>query len=241
MKKQTTIKLIALVGISLMFLFAGCVDTSVQPIPSHFNFRSQVKVVNLGYANGISITMNSQTGGPISFGTIAFGAESPTTLSFKDVPAGSKTIVASANTFKFVTGTDLKIRLFIVGNNSTGRVLVKSIERKIWQTKSSPSDKNLYPVDSAYVFFMNGSPDATVDGLIFKGGNTDTTVVFNKTLKMGEGASYMKLPAGSGTVYIISGSDTLSTNTYNFKSQSRYTSAIYDVKSNLKFKIYQDD
>ena len=249
MKKQTTIKFVIIFGISVMFYLLGCVDTNVQPIPDHFNFRSQVKVVNVGYENGGAISMNSVTGGPISFGTVGYGEES---LEFKDIPAGSKKLIinyssSAADTFSLVTDTDAKLRIFLMGNDTTKRVAKKSMERNIWQTKNSATDKNLYPVDSVYVAFMNGSPNASFDTLIVKGTSIDT-FAFKKSLKMGDGAAYMKFPAGTDTLSFISSSDSLDSGSYtlitkefNFASQSRYTSVIYGTIQSLKIKVYQDD
>jgi len=113
--------------------------------------------------------------------------------------------------------------------------------------KKFGTDKDLYPVDSAYVAFINGSPNASFDTLIVKGTGIDT-FAFKKSLKMGDGAAYMKFAAGTDTLYFISTSDTLDSGSrtlimkeFNFVSQGRYTSVIYDAIQSLKIKVYQDD
>jgi len=257
MKKQTTIKFIIFFGISLMFYLIGCVDTNVQPIPSKFDFRSQVKVVNVGYQGGADISLDGTTGGLVPFGTVAYGDESPTTLDFKDIAAGSKDLIikygSSVDTFKLVTDTDAKLRIFLMGNDTTKRVAQKSIERNIWQTKSSATDQNLYPVDSTFVAFMNGSPNASFDTLIVKGASIDSvafidTIAFSKSLGMADAAPYMKFAAGTDTLHFISSSDSLSSGShtliskeFTFSPQSRNTCVIYNTIDDLKIKLYQDD
>jgi len=251
MKKQTTIKFVIFFGISLMFYLIGCVDTNVQPIPSQFDFRSQVKVVNVGYQGGADISLDGLTGGLVPFNTVAYGDESPTTLDFKDIAAGSKDLIikygSSVDTFKLVTDTDAKLRIFLMGNDTTKRVARKSIERNIWQTKSSATDQNLYPVDSTFVAFMNGSPNASFDTLIVEGASIDT-IAFSKSLGMADAAPYMKFAAGTATLHFISSSDTLSSGShtliskeFTFSSQSRNTCVIYHTIDDLKIKLYQDD
>ena len=52
MNKADRVKLIYFFSISLLIFLYGCIDTNVQVIPSSFDFRSQLKVVNLASKSG---------------------------------------------------------------------------------------------------------------------------------------------------------------------------------------------
>ena len=47
MRKAYKTKLLIVISIFTVVFVAGCVDTSVQPIPNSINYSSQIKVVNL--------------------------------------------------------------------------------------------------------------------------------------------------------------------------------------------------
>ena len=244
MRKADKTKLLLVIGISLIFSMAGCVDTSVQSIPSSVVYHSQLKFVNLVAGGGIAtLTMNGQ-----SLGTVDVGNELPSSASFMDVQAGNKTLnVSFANgpskVFKFSADTDYKIRIFLAGTDSSND-LYKNAERYIWQTKGSENGKTLFPPDTGWISVFNGSPDAEVAGLTVSGGGLDTAITFGSALAIGSGAPYMKLKSSTAyNLYMISGSgDTLATiSSFNPASQGKYTAVVYDSTNNLKTKVFTDD
>ncbi len=250
MRKADNIKLLFIISISFIVFLSGCVDTSVQPIQSQFDFRSQVKIVNLAAGTGsatVTIDMTQSRGTTIAFGAVAFGEESPANgQPFSDIPAGAKTFkVTYANggtdNFKLVTETDFKMRLFIVSDTANSKTLVKAAERYIWQGKGTDNGKDLYPADTAQLAFINGCPDVEIAQLIFHGGPTDTTVELTKGAFQG-GIGYQKVKAGNYTVDVVDvNGTTIATLTFNGQSQGRYTAVIYDRLSSLKNKIFTDD
>jgi len=245
MLKDNKIVLLFIVGISFMLLLAGCVDTSVNPIPSSFNFRSQVNVVNFAVGvDNASISMKAADGETISFGAVALGAESPSG-SFKDVPAGSKIMSFNSESFKFNTEVDKKMRLFVIGADSSNRQVVKFTQRYIFQTKGDPSNDFLYRKDTSAIGFVNGSPDAKVDSISFVSSDStiaNTTISFPSSLKLGSVGGYWYVKAGTYTVNIIFGDSVLtSINSTKLNAQKRYTIAVYDTAGSLKNKVFTDD
>ncbi|HKJ81465.1 MAG TPA: hypothetical protein VJ954_05530 [Ignavibacteriaceae bacterium] len=251
MRKADKIKLLSIISISLILFLSGCVDTSVQPIQSSFNFRSQIKIVNLAPNTGsAAVTMAIASGGSNSY-DVAYGDESPASgQPFSDVPAGSKTFDISytnggSNNFKIVTETDMKMRLFILSDTTNTRSLVKSTQRYVWQTKGSDNGKGLYPADTAQLAFVNGCPDVSVSSLIFHVVPTDTTIAdINVSVSKGDflgGRGYAKVKAGSYSVFVVAGKDTVATMSFNGQSQGRYTAVIYDRLTNIQNKIFTDD
>ena len=54
MRKADKIKLSVMVGVSLLAFIVGCVDTSVQPIPTTIDYQSNVSIVNLVAGGGVA-------------------------------------------------------------------------------------------------------------------------------------------------------------------------------------------
>ncbi len=221
--------------------FAGCVDTSVNPIPSSINYSSQMKVVNLATgAASVSITLNGQ-----NLGNVPFGGELPDANSgFLTIPSGSKTLNATFNngtakSFRFSAATEYKFRAFLVGNaaDTTGPSVVIVNQRYIWQTKDSENGQKLFPADTAWISVFNGSPDITINSISFDSNLNE----FATPLALGQTSGYLKNAQGQVNVEIIyNDTDTLVFN-HNFSSKGRYTIALYDVSANLKYAVLVDD
>lgn len=239
MLKNSKIQILLILSLGIVLILAGCVDTSVNPIPSSLNYRSQVKVVN--FATGVAsatIQLQDKSGSKTSFGAVAYGAENGG--GFKDIPAGNKTLLFNSESYKLSADTDIKMRVFILGSSSD-RSVAKLTERYIFQTKNSPNSENLYPSDSAAVNFMNGSSDASIDGFIATAQGGDTTVTFSSALESGNAVSNVKLKAGSYDFYVLSAGDTLATFKTVLGARSRYTAAVYGSSTTLKGKVFTDD
>lgn len=244
MPKKSYIQILLILGMTLTLLLAGCVDTSVQPIPSSFNFRSEVSLVNFAEGvNSAEFTMSSANGETVSFNTVAYGEASS---SFLDVPAGSKTLMFNSESYKFNTEIDKKIRLFVVGT-SADRKVVKFTQRYTFQTKSDPTSSSLYPEGMAGLAFFNGSSDAVVTKVHAVSADVDTMIAYASPLETGDFSNYKYLKAGTFTIDVIADNglaeDTVITSfqTQGLSSKGKYTAAIYDVKTNLKNKVLTDD
>lgn len=238
MRKADKKKLLIVMGISLIMFMAGCVDTSVQPIPSSITYYSQLNFVNLATVQGAAtLTFDGQ-----SLGSVAVGSSAPS--AFMQVVAGGKTLSANfanggTQTFNFTADTDYKIRIFLVGD-STSASVVKSAERYIWQTPGSEEGKKLFPSDTGWVAFFDGSPDAVLNQVQVTGGSVDTTIDLS-ALSMGQGMPYMKFKAGTYQ-FDVTYNDSLSTTfSQALSSKGKYTAVIYDYAANLKSKVFTDD
>ncbi len=238
MLEKSKIQILLILSFSIVLFLVGCVDTSVNPIPDSFNFRSQVKVVNLA-GQSATIDLINKSGDKTSFGTVAFGAESQG--GFKDIPAGSKTLMFNSESYKVTTETDRKIRLFVMGATSSERHVVKLTERYIFQTKNSPNNEDLYPKDSAVVAFINGSFDASIDGLHATANGIDTTITFASSVAPGKGMGGIQLKAADYTIGLMIGDSTYTSFPAKLGSQNRYTAVAYDSTNNLKGNIFLDD
>lgn len=218
------------------FVFYSCVDTSGPVIPSSINYNSQIKVVNLVTGSGsISFTLNSQ-----ALGNANFGEETPTG-EFLTVPSGSKSLKAtfansSTKTYQFAAPTEYKFRVFLFGDltNSEAKVLT---QRYIWQTKNSQEGSPLFPDRKGQILLFNGSPDAVINALVV--GND--TVNFSNPLTLGSSTSYYAFNSGNHTIKIIYDSTSVLTFDRYLGSKNRYTVAVYDSASNLKFNVFLDD
>lgn len=230
-------KLLVAFGIITVVFIAGCVDTNVNPIPDSIDYSSQIKVVNLvSGAGDATLSLNGQ-----SLGTAAFGTEVPASSGFLTIPAGSKTLTATYSvaggneTYQFATATEYKIRAFLVGTSAASEVVLFH-QRYIWQTKDSDYGKTLFPADTGWVAFFNGSPDAVLNTVSINGDETDLG-----GLSAGNGYKYIKLPAGAYT-FEVTYNDTLSTSfTYDVASKGRYTAVIYDASASIKNAVFVDD
>lgn len=234
------ILLLVFVFLTAIF-FAGCVDTSVNPIPSSINYSSQMKVVNLATGAGsATITLNGQ-----SLGTVTFGGELPgSQAAFLTIPSGSKTLVASfdnstSKSFRFSATTDYKFRAFLYGSTTDpdGPSLVVVNQRYIWQTKDSENGAKLFPADTAWVSVFNGSPDITINSISIGGNDNE----FDTPLELGKNSEYLKSASGNYTITITyNGTETLNF-TADLSAKSRYTIVLYDTSANLKYAVLLDD
>ncbi len=231
-------RLLVAISICAVVFIAGCVDTDVNPIPPSIDYQSQMKVVNLVQGAGTAtLTLNSQ-----SLGTADFGGETPNSASaFLTIPSGSKTMNASFTTatsqsYQFAATTEYKMRVFLVGTAADNNAFVQ-YQRYIWQTKDSPNGTKLFPADTGWVAFFNGSPDATISTVEVNGED-----IHLSPLETGSGSPYVKLPAGTHTfdVYYNDDADHI-TFDITVASKGRYTAAIYDVAASIKNAVFVDD
>lgn len=239
-KTKSTLVMILL---SLCY-FAGCVDTSVQTIPSSVNYQSQLKVVNLiSGAGTATLSLNGQ-----ALGTAAFGDEVPGASSdFLTVSSGSKTLAATftsaANqSYQFAATTDYKMRIFLVGTAASNE-LVATAQRYIWETKNSAGSANLYPADTGHVAFFNGSPDAILNGVTaIETALNDTIVIsLGGNLEMGDSRGYSKLKAGNYSFDVKYNDSLHAVFTKSIVAKSRYSAVLYDVAASLKNIVLTDD
>jgi Domain of unknown function (DUF4397) len=245
MNKADKFKLSYIFGISLIFYFIGCTDTSVNNIPTTFDFRSEVQLVNLASVSGAATINVINADGTMdgSTGTLNVGNAYPADgQPFMDIPSGSKTFnVTFANggstSFKLTIDTERKIRLFLINPDVNSSNLIKGDERYIWQEKGSANAGDLYPADSASISFFNVSPDVSVETISLQGASSST---ITQSLDNGKGTPYMLFKAGS---YTITFKDTvdLATTTINAQSQGRYSAILYGTQGNLQAKVYTDD
>lgn len=231
-------KLLVTISISAVVFIAGCVDTDVNPIPPSIDYQSQMKVVNLVQGAGTAtLTLNSQP-----LGTVDFGSETPgSTSAFLTIPSGSKTVNASFTSatdqsYKFAATTEYKMRVFLVGTAADNNAVVQ-LQRYIWQTKDSQNGAKLFPPDTGWVAFFNGSPDATISTVEVNGEDTHLD-----PLATGSGSSYVKLPAGTHT-FDVYYNDNANHITFDIAvaSKGRYTAAVYDSSASIKNAVFIDD
>jgi hypothetical protein len=230
-------KLLMSMGIFVVVFITGCVDTSVQSIPSSIDYSSQIKIVNLVSGAGTAtVTLNGQ-----SLGTVDFGSEIPgSQVAFLTIPAGNKTLNAvfatDTSDYLFAAATDYKLRVFLVGTSASNELFTQ-YQRYIWQTPGSANGSALFPADTGQVAFFNGSPDAVINGVTIG----DTSITFDSPLAMGDGTSYHKLKTGSFAVDVLYNDSLHVTFNYTLESKGRYTVAIYDAAASIKNAVFVDD
>lgn len=232
--------LLLLVFTPVLIFFTNCVDTSVESIPESITYYSELKFTNLVTGAGsATLTLNGA-----ALGSVNFGSEIPGTQSeFLTVPAGSKTLEVNfgntANTLKFASTTDRRMRIFIIGTTNSNEIIT-STQRYIWQTKDSESGQPLFPSDKGQIAFFNGSPDGILNSVTFSGA-ADSTIEFENPLALGQSVSYIKLKPGSYNMDVLY-NDTLHV-TFNgdLLAKGRYTAVLYDAAANLKNAIFVDD
>jgi len=241
MKIPYKTKLLLAICIFTLIFVEGCVDTSVQSIPTSIDYSSQIKIVNLVSGAGTAtLTLNGQ-----SLGTADFGSEVPgSQTAFLTIPSGNKTLAAtfataSSKNFQFAAATDYKIRIFLVGTVSSNN-LVSNYQRYIWQTPESANGSALFPADTGQVAFFNGSPDAVLNSVTIQGAS-DTTVEFVSPLAMGDGVTYTKLKSGSYTFDVLYNDSLHVTFNSTLNSKGRYTAVIYDAAASIKNAVFIDD
>ena len=230
-------KLLMAMSIIVVVFIAGCVDTSVQSIPSSIDYSSQIKIVNLiSGAGTATLTLNGQ-----SLGTVDFGSEIPgSQVAFLTIPAGNKTLNAvfatDTSDYLFAAATDYKLRVFLAGTAASNELFTQ-YQRYIWQTPGSANGSALFPADTGQVAFFNGSPDAVINSVTIN----DTTITFDSPLAMGIGTSYQKLNTGSSAFDVLYNDSLHVTFNYTLESKCRYTVAIYDAAASIKNAVFVDD
>jgi hypothetical protein len=229
MRLPDKVKFLLVLCSGLIFFISGCVDTSVQTIPDHIVYNSQVKFTNLVTGAGTAtLSLNNQ-----SVGDLGFGEES-SLLTFQ---AGSKTLSATfsnaANTqYLFSLDTDYKYRVLLVGTAASSNA-VRNAQRYIFQTPDVSAD-------SALVTFFNGSPGGTVLGMAISGPQTGSVSTALSTGDFSSTESY--IPGDYSVEVTYANVDTLSTTfTYSVEKAHKYTAVVYDTLSTLKFKVFMDD
>jgi len=230
MKIPDKVKFLIVLCSGLLFFISGCVDTSVQTIPSSIDYYSQATFVNLVTGAGAAnFTLNSQT---VSVG---FGEES----SAMTFPSGSKNLQVNfasgpGQTYSFALDVDYKFRVIMVGTNASSEVVRTTMRRVDGTLTTNP--------DSAMVTFFNGSPGSELNGITIAG--TDTTdISFDSNVAYGDFTSPMMFAPGNYLVG-LSFNDTLSTNlsfAFNVAANGRYTAAAYDTLSSMKLTVLTDD
>ncbi len=231
MRLPDKVKFLLVLWAGLIFIIPGCVDTSVQTIPSSIHYESQVSFVNLVTGVGAAdFTINGQAV------NIGFGEESGVLT----VPSGSKNIPVtfasgSPVTYSFSLETENKFRVFMVGTDSASDVVKMNLRTTFGTVSTNP--------DSALVAFFNGSPGAALDGITMVAGTDTQAVSFDSPVAYGEFSSLMTFAPGNYTVGFAY-NDSLSTSigfTLNVSAAAKYTAPTYDTPSNMKLKVLTDN
>lgn len=230
-------KLLLAISICTIIFIAGCVDTSVQSVPTSINYSSQIKIVNLVSGAGTAtITLNGQ-----SIGTADFGSEVPGTTGFLTIPSGNKTLNASFATapskdYLFAAATEYKLRVFLTGTAASNELFTQ-YQRYTWQTPGSANGSTLFPDNIGQVAFFNGSPDAVLNSVII---NSDTTE-FDSPLAMGDGSVYLRVNSGAASFDVLYNDSLHVTFNHDLMSKGRYTAVIYDAAASIKNAVFVDD
>ena len=232
-------KLLVAMLFGILVYVVGCVGTSVQTIPESINYTSQLKVVNLVSGGGTAtISLNNQ-----SLGSLDFGAELPNAqAAFLNIPSGNKVLNVTftggtAKEYRFAADTEYKLRVFLVGTPADAQV-IKVLQRYTWQTKDSPNGALLFPADTGFVSFFNGSTDATINGVTI---NDTLDIEFASPLALGGVSGRTKLKAGNYS-FKVAYNDSLETSfDYTVGAKSRYTVVIYDTVGSIKNSVLVDD
>lgn len=235
-------KLLVAMLFGIMVYVIGCVDTSIQTIPESINYTSQLKVVNLVSGGGTAtISLNNQ-----SLGSLDFGSELPNAqAAFLNIPSGNKVLNVTytggtAKEYRFAADTEYKLRVFLVGTPSDAQV-IKVLQRYTWQTKDSPNGALLFPADTGFVSFFNGSTDATLNGVTINNTLDTLNIDFASPLALGGINTSTKLKAGTYS-FKVAYNDSLETFfEYTVGAKNRYTVVIYDTVGSLKNSVLVDD
>ncbi len=231
MRLPDKVKFLLILCSGLIFIIPGCVDTSVQSIPSSFDQRSQVTFVNLvAGAGDATFTIDGKS---VSAG---YATES----SMIDIPAGSKNINVnysngSSQTYSFSTDVDARMRIFFVGTDSANELQRYILRRTDGVIATNP--------DSALVSFFNGSPGATLDGFTMVAGADTQDVEFDSPIEFGGNSDAMLFLPGDYSVISIAYNDSLSTSitsTLSVQANKKYTAITYDMPSNMKLNVLTD-
>jgi len=214
----------------MLFFISGCVDTSVQTIPSSIDFSSQASFINLVTGAGAAdFTINSQ-----SVSDLGFGVET----GVMTIPAGSKNVdVSFANgpdqTYSFSLETDYKFRVYMIGTSASSDVVKTTLRRVDGMYNTNP--------DSALVAFFNASPESELNGFTIAG--TDTTdISFDSNVAFGESSPQMAFAPGNYKV-ALSYNDSLSTSLsfdLSVEANGQYVAVAYDTLSSMKMTVLTD-
>ncbi len=230
MRLPDKVKFLLVLCSGLIFFIQGCVDTSVQSIPSSFDQRSQLTFVNLvAGAGDATFTINGKSVSAV------YAQET----SMIDVPAGNKNIsvnfASGPKTYSFSTDVDAKMRIFFVGTDSASdaeRFMLRRIDGTI----------NTNP-DSALVSFFNGSPGSDLNGFTMVAGTDTQDVEFDPAVAFGDNSGVMPMLPGDYTVISLAYNDSLSasvSSALNVQANSKYTAVTYDPPSNMKLNVLTD-
>jgi hypothetical protein len=270
MRKADKIKLSIIVGVSL-FAFVvgvvGCVDTSVQALPSTVNYSSEVNFVNLSTGLGTAtfstygsvVDQDSLAAGilatkydwssPVSAlsGAPTLGSMLPANGSYLTEPAGKKAIVVTystgaQDTFKVSFDSNWKMRFFLLGDSSSAssRILMKSSERYIWQTPGSTDGAGIFPSGEAAFRYVNGCPDASFIQVQIYAAANDSLIDFANA-DYEESLAYYQLAAGNYYFLIVGDNNVYDSVAVSMGSMKRYTIISYGYNANLQSKVLTDD
>ena len=231
MRIPDKVKFLLVLCSGLIFFIPGCVDTSVQTIPSNIDQRSEASFVNIvtgGGAASFNIDGNALN--------VDFGTES----SVYNIPAGSKNVTVNFSTggseaYSFSTDVDYKFRVFFYGTTASSEAKRFTYKRVDGTLSNNP--------DSALVTFFNGSPESTLDGLTMISSTDTQTVSFESSVGYGNMSDMMTFAPGNYMVG-LSYNDSLATSpnfTFNVSAGGRYTAVTYDTLSNMKLTVLTDN
>lgn len=232
MRLPDKVKYLLVLCSGLIFFVQGCVDTSVQSIPSSFDQRSHVTFVNL--VAGAGDASFSIDGKSVSAGYA-------TETSMFDIPAGSKSISVSfasgpTQTYGFATDVDARMRIYFIGDDSSSDVERFTL-RQIGGTIATIPD-------TALVSFFNGSPGSTLDGFSYVEGSDTSSVEFDSPVDFGKNSEVMQLLPGNYTVISLAYNDSLTASVstaLNVQASTKYTAVTYDMPSNMKLNVLTDN
>jgi hypothetical protein len=231
MKIPDKVKFLLVLFSGLIFFIPGCVDTSVQSIPSSIDQRSELSFVNIVTGGGTaSFTID---GNALS---VDFGTQS----NAYNVPAGSKAVTVNfaggtPQTYNFSADVDYKFRVFFYGTTASNESK-KFALRRVDGTVGTNSD-------SALVHFFNGSLGSTLDGLTIIAGTDTQEVSFESSVGYGDMSDLMTFAAGNYTVG-LSYNDSLATSptfAFNVSAGVRYTAVAYDTLGSMKMTVLTDN
>ena len=252
MNKADKFKLLYIFGISLIFYFIGCVDTSVQNIPTSIDYHSQVQLINLAAYNGAATINIVNADGAVegSTGQLNVGDAYPADgQPFMDIPSGTKdfniTFTSGATaSFRLTIDSERKQRLILMNPDASTTNLLKGDERYTWQEKNSTHAGDLYPADTAQISFFNATPDVTIDSIFVQ----DVLQEDLSSLSVGKGTPYlMYAPPGNYSITFkqdtsgTGGSPVLATASIGTQSKGRYSAILFGTQGSLQAKVYTDD
>ena len=231
MRLPDKVKFLLVLCSGLIFFISGCVDTSVQSIPSSFDQRSQVTFVNLvAGAGDATFTIDGKS----------VSAGYATETGMFDIPAGSKNITVNfasgPKTYGFATDVDAKMRIYFVGTDSSSDA-VRSTLRQIGGSIATIADTGL-------VSFFNGSPGSTLDGFTMVEGSDTSDVVFDASVEFGKKSELLQLLPGNYTVISLAYNDSLTASVstaLEVQGNAKYTAVTYDLPSNMKLNVLTDN